>query len=367
MSADDHRFMAQALRLARLGLGATDPNPTVGCVLVRDGRVIGEGRTAPVGGPHAEIRALAAAGAEAAGATAYVSLEPCCHQGRTGPCTLALIEAGVARVVCAARDPNPLVDGGGIGALRAAGIAVETGVLEATATEINCGYFSRHRRGRPWVRAKIAASLDGRTALADGQSQWITGEEARADVHRWRARSSAVMTGIETVLADNPALTARPGDGVEAHQPARVIVDSAMRTPPDAKTLGLPGDVYIFSGSRSSARRERLSAAGAKLEGVPTRPRCDLNAVLARLAELEINTLWLEAGPVLTGAMLGEGLVDELVIYLAPDFLGDSARGMAALPKLARLDDRYRLEITDVRRFGRDLRILARPDTVARR
>lgn len=365
MSAD-HRFMARALTLARRGLATTDPNPTVGCVLVREGRIVGEGFTAPAGGPHAEIRALAEAGGAAAGSTAYVSLEPCGHEGRTGPCTSALAAAGVERVVCATLDPNPLVDGDGIRALRAAGIDVETGVLEATAIEINRGFFARHTRGRPWVTLKIAASLDGRTALADGTSQWITGEPAREDVHRFRAHSSAVMTGVGTVLADDPALTARLDEAIEVRQPVRVIVDSGLTTPPTAKTLRVPGDVYIFSGHAEGAARDALIAAGAHLETVPAEPRCSLTAVLERLAGLEINTVWVEAGPALSGTLVRERLVDEFVVYLAPDFLGDTARGMLALPALADLDERCRLAIIDVRRIGRDLRIVARPDTVAR-
>lgn len=363
--AADREFMERALGLARNGLATTDPNPTVGCVLVRDGEIVGEGWTAPVGGPHAERVALSAAGDRARGATAYVTLEPCCHQGRTGPCTSALIEAGIARVVCAITDPNPLVNGAGLRALSAAGVAVEQGLMESGARELNEGYLARMSRGRPWVRSKIAASIDGRTALASGESQWITGADARRDVHRWRARSSAVMSGIGTVLADDPSLTARPDDDYgEFVEPLRVIVDSALRTPPAARTLSLPGEVVIFTAADAADRYAPLEAAGARIERVDGSPRCDPAQVLARLAELEVNDVWVEAGPTLNGALLGRGLIDELVLYLAPRILGDDARGMFALPPLASLEDSLELAIEDVRRVGADLRVRARPVTV---
>ncbi len=375
----ERELMQRALALAARGLATTAPNPSVGCVLVREGEVVGEGYTAPAGGPHAEIVALRAAGPRAAGATAYVTLEPCCHTGRTGPCSVALIEADVARVVCAVGDPNPLVGGGGAAALRAAGIEVEIGLLEAEAVELNRGFFARMTRGRPWVRSKLAASLDGRTALAHGESRWITGEAARADVQHWRARAGAVLTGIGTVLADDPALTARP-DGVEAvRQPLRAIVDSRLRTPPTARTLGLPGRVVIFTtlpsgpsapsgaSAPSASAAPALLAAGAEIVRVGGGERCDLAEVLARLAALEVNDVWVEAGPVLNGALLEAGLVDELVLYYAPQILGDTARGMFALPPLASLADRVELELGEVRRVGQDLRVLARPAEKARR
>ena len=365
MNGRDHDYMSQALALAANGLLTTDPNPAVGCVIVRDGEVVGEGWTAPAGGAHAEVSALAAAGDRAVGATAYISLEPCAHQGRTGPCTEALIGAGIKRVVCAVLDPNPRVNGAGVEQLRAAGIEVESGVLETPAQELNRGYFARMARGRPWLRCKIAASLDGRTALANGESQWITAGPARRDVHNWRARSSAVVTGIGTILADDPALTARLDDEASVLQPARIILDTHLRTPPTSKTLALPGRVLIFSALASGPAYDALAAVGAELECVDAAPDCDLQQVLKRLAALEFNDLWLEAGSELSGAFVAAGLVDEFIIYLAPDFLGGSARGMLALPPLTALSERYALDLDDVRRVGRDLRIVARPSTVA--
>jgi diaminohydroxyphosphoribosylaminopyrimidine deaminase / 5-amino-6-(5-phosphoribosylamino)uracil reductase len=364
--AADREHMARALTLAERGLYDTDPNPTVGCVLVKGGQVVGEGWTAPAGGPHAERVALAAAGANARGATAYVTLEPCNHTGRTGPCTEALIEAGVARVICAMLDPNPLVSGAGVERLEAAGIPVTVGMLHASAEPLNRGYLARMTRKRPWMRVKIAATLDGRTALANGVSRWITGVAARRDVHVCRARSSAVLTGIGTILADDPSLTVRlEGEGINVLQPSRVILDSRLRTPPSAKTLELPGDVLIFGGRDEGEEHRLLTAAGASIERVPTTPHCDLHAVLARLAELEYNDVFVEAGPRVSGALLRAALVDELVIYFAPDVLGDGARGMFDVGVITDLEQRYRLEIDDVTRLGSDLRIVARPSTVA--
>ena len=368
--ARDRVFMAEALALAANGLYDTKPNPAVGCVLVKDGRVIARGWTAPAGGPHAERVALAAAGAEDRGATAYVTLEPCCHQGRTPPCTRALIEAQVARVVFAGHDPNPRVNGGGARDLAAAGIEVEGGVLEREAEPLNRGFFARMRRGRPWVRVKIAASLDGRTALASGESQWITGAESRADVHRWRARAGAVLTGSGTVLHDDPSLDARREEaGIDRalgiKQPLRAILDTRLRTPPSAKTLTLPGEVLIFTTLVTDEAQRVLERAGARVERVdavptPAGERCDLRQVLARLAKLEVNDVWVEAGARLSGALLEAGLVDELVIYLAPRLLGDGARGMFAVPALATLEDAWRLTFDEVRNLGDDIRILAR-------
>jgi diaminohydroxyphosphoribosylaminopyrimidine deaminase / 5-amino-6-(5-phosphoribosylamino)uracil reductase len=379
--AADHEHMARAIELAARASASSDPNPAVGCVIVRDGHVVGEGFTQRAGGNHAEIEALDAAGSAAAGSTVYVSLEPCAHTGRTGPCAAALIRAGVARVVYALKDPNSLVAGRGAAMLAEAGIETESPLLADEAEAVNRGFFSRHRRGRPWISLKMAASLDGRTALANGESQWITGEAARHDVHRARARASAVMTGIGTVLADDPSLSARVENAdIDIVQPKRVILDSTLKTPPTAHMFGLDGEVWIFTGiaadgsgptgggsgpagdrAAAAARFRALEAAGARIETVPADPRCDLGAVVSRLAALQINTIWLESGPVLSGAMLAAGLVDELVLYFSPMLLGESARGLLSLPPIARLADARRLVLTDVQRLGEDLRIIAIP------
>lgn len=352
--------MARAVQLARRGLFSADPNPRVGCVLVRAGRIIGEGWHERAGGPHAERAAIASAGSDVSGATAYVTLEPCSHIGRTGPCADALIEACVARVVCAATDPNPLVDGTGVRRLREAGMDVTVGVLEASAAALNPGYRSRMTRGRPLIRSKLAASLDGRTALVNGESQWITGEAARRDVHRWRARASAVLTGIGTVLADDPGLDARlPAPHPPIVQPARIIVDSSLRTPPTARTLALPGTSIVFGCREAPESAEALRRAGARVEMAPGARHCDLVQVMMRLGELQFNEVWVEAGARLNGALLEAGLIDELVIYLAPRVLGADGRGMFAIEPLASLEDRIELEYQDVRHVGEDLRITA--------
>jgi diaminohydroxyphosphoribosylaminopyrimidine deaminase / 5-amino-6-(5-phosphoribosylamino)uracil reductase len=370
--AHDHEHMAAALRLAENGLYDTAPNPTVGCVLVNEGRVVGTGWTAPAGGPHAERVALAAAGGAARGATAYVTLEPCCHTGRTGPCSRALIEAGVARVVYAGQDPNPRVAGGGAVELAKAGIAVEGGVLEHAAEPLNRGFFTRMRRGTPWVRSKLAVSLDGRTALKNGTSRWITSAAARADVHRWRARSSAVVTGSGTIVDDDPSLDARREDagiaaGIGIKQPLRVIIDAKLKVPPEAKTLTLPGEVLVLTTrSLDDPKAAALSKAGARLEQVAgDAEHCDLRAVLERLGKHEINDVWVEAGAGLNGALLQAGLIDELIIYMAPRLLGDSARGMFSVPAIESLAAGWSLEVDDVRRLGPDLRLTARVSRVA--
>lgn len=360
----DVRFMSRALELAERGIASTDPNPAVGCVIVSNGSIVGEGFTQRPGGNHAEIEALDAAGDGAVGATVYVSLEPCSHQGRTGPCAVRLIDAKVARVVYAVDDPNPAVAGDGAKALRAAGIDVVAPLLAEKAEAVNRGFFSRHRRRRPWIRLKMAASLDGRTALANGQSQWITGPEARRDVHRWRARSSAVMTGIGTVLADDPRLTARVDDAdIDIVQPVHIVIDSNLRTPPDARLIdGGHGGAIVFAGADGidGRRRERLLAAGARIETVNATPRCDLAAIAGRLAELELNEIWVEAGPTLAGAMVEADLVDEVILYLAPCLLGTDARGLFELEPLTTLDARRRLSVDRIDRFGEDIRLIAR-------
>ncbi|MTW20879.1 bifunctional diaminohydroxyphosphoribosylaminopyrimidine deaminase/5-amino-6-(5-phosphoribosylamino)uracil reductase RibD [Allochromatium palmeri] len=363
--------MARAIQLAALGRYTTDPNPRVGCVLVRDGQVVGEGWHRRAGEPHAEPLALAAAGERARGATVYVTLEPCAHQGRTPPCAEALIAAGVARVLCAMVDPNPRVAGRGIERLRQAGIAVEVGCLESEARTLNPGFIKRHEQGRPYVRCKLAASLDGRTALATGESQWITAEAARHDVQRWRAASSAIVTGLGTVLGDDPSLNVRltaaelpgldPDDPVR--QPWRIVVDSYWRTPPQARLLSLPGRTLIAGIGPKNAAAAALEAAGAELIQLPERAgRVDLVAFMAELARREVNEVLLEAGSTLSGAVVHAGLVDEILLYQAPCLMGQAAKGLFDLPGIDTMADRVALEILDVRRIGRDLRIRARPD-----
>jgi len=369
--AGDLAYMARALRLARWGLFTTDPNPRVGCVLVRAGEIVGEGYHRCAGGPHAERLALAAAGEWAAGATAYVTLEPCCHQDRTPPCTDALLGAGVRRVVAAMVDPNPLVAGRGLESLKAAGIAVQVGVLEAEAQALNPGFIKRMRRGVPHVRCKLAASLDGRTAMASGESQWITSAAARRDVQFLRARSSAILTGSGTRLADDPVLNVRLGaeelPGLEpgelVRQPLRVLVDSRFRTPIDARLLDRPGGATLIAGLEPvPPAGRRLEAAGAELYSCASRGgRVDLESLLCYLARREINEVQVEAGPTLSGALLQAGLVDELILYLAPHLMGDEARGLFRLPGLTRIQDRIGLDIQDLRLVGPDLRITAIP------
>ena len=358
--------MERALALAAQAVFDTAPNPAVGCVIVADGTIVGEGATAPPGGPHAEIAALAAAGAAARGADVYVTLEPCCHHGRTGPCTAALIEAGVARVVYALDDPNPAVAGAGAAALTAAGITVESGPGSAAAQRINAGFFSRMQQGRPWLRVKLAASLDGRTALADGTSQWITGAASRADVHRWRARSGAILTGIDTVLADNPSLTARPDDpALRFAPPLRVVLDSKGRLRADARLFDSPDPVLVIGceGSRAAASLPdsvQFASVAATPDG-----RCDLHAVMRLLASLEINDVWTEAGRTLCGALLEAGLVDELIVYTAPVVLGTDALGMFGIAGPRRIDERLQMQIDSCVRCGDDLRVTYVRSTVA--
>jgi diaminohydroxyphosphoribosylaminopyrimidine deaminase/5-amino-6-(5-phosphoribosylamino)uracil reductase len=360
--AADHMHMARALQLARRGLYTTDPNPRVGCVLVRGGEVVGEGWHERAGDPHAEIVALRAAAHRATGATAYVTLEPCCHHGRTPPCTEALIAAGVRRVVVAMEDPNPRVRGAGLNALQAAGIEVDAGLMAAQAERLNPGFVMRMRQGRPWVRCKLAMSLDGRTAMASGESRWITGEDARRDVHRWRARSSAILTGIGTVLVDDPLLTVRldPAEAAPARQPLRVVLDTWLRTPPGAQLLGAPGETLILAGAPDREKEARLQGRGISIITLPMEGgRLDLAAVLRYLGKMEINEVHLEAGAKLSGALLAAGWVDELLVYLAPHLMGDAARGLFSLPGLERMEQRIELAIGDIRAVGGDWRITA--------
>src|SRR5690606_5402869 len=323
--------MARALQLAERGLLTTDPNPRVGCVLMRDGQVVGEGWHQRPGGPHAEPAALSAAGAAARGATAYVTLEPCSHFGRTPPCVDALIAAGVARVIYAHDDPNPVVSGRGAARLRERGIEVASGLMAGAAEALNPGYLKRLREGMPFVRVKLAASIDGRTALASGESRWITSAAARADVQYGRARSSVVLTGVGTILADDPALNVRLDDS--DRQPLRVVLDSQLRTPPDARVIQCEGRVLVIGVHEHPQRRQVRGHRGVEVRIAPeTGARVDLRAALQLLAARGANEVWVEAGASLAGAFIHEGLFDELVIYLAPTLLGPDARALASLP-----------------------------------
>ena len=352
--------MALALEWAERGMYTTAPNPRVGCVLVKDGILIGAGHTQPAGQAHAEVQALAdaiAAGIDPRGATAYVTLEPCSHHGRTPPCADALIRAGVARVVCAIEDPNPLVAGRGLGRLREAGVAVTTEVLATPAYELNIGFFRRMRSGMPWFRLKVAASLDGKTALENGASQWITGAPARQDGHLWRARANAILTGIGTVQADDPQLSAR--DVATPTQPQRVIVDSALQIDPAARILQGP-TCWIATARPDAEKRAALQALGHDVICLPNaQGKVDLAALAAELGRRHINEVHVEAGAKLNGALIEAGCIDELLVYLAPALLGPG-RGMFDLPGLAELRSRQIMQFHEVRQIGADLRILAR-------
>ncbi|MCY4454606.1 MAG: bifunctional diaminohydroxyphosphoribosylaminopyrimidine deaminase/5-amino-6-(5-phosphoribosylamino)uracil reductase RibD [Immundisolibacterales bacterium] len=384
-------YMERALDLARRGMFTAHPNPRVGCVLVRDGAVVGEGWHRAAGEAHAEVLALAAAGPRARGATAYVTLEPCCHQGRTPPCTDALVAAGVARVVAAARDPDPRVAGSGIERLRAAGI--DAGITDAApiaraAAELNAGFFLRVGAGRPFVRLKLAASLDARTALPDGSSRWITGDEARRDVQRWRARAGALLTGVGTVLADDPRLTIRPselaltdtGAGVEAppdpHRLLRVVLDSRLRTPPASALFCDPAPVLLATrrSAVENGRAQALRAAGAEVEALEADRADDLTpgrdeggraggidpgAVLRALAKREVNEVHVECGPTLAGALVGGGFVDELLLYLAPTLLGSGSKPLLGLAPPPDMASRIELRILETKPVGGDLRVRA--------
>ncbi|HKU69437.1 MAG TPA: bifunctional diaminohydroxyphosphoribosylaminopyrimidine deaminase/5-amino-6-(5-phosphoribosylamino)uracil reductase RibD [Burkholderiales bacterium] len=355
---EDHRHMARALELAERGLYTTTPNPRVGCVIVRDGAVAGEGWHERAGEAHAEVNALAQAGQKARGATAYVSLEPCAHQGRTGPCTKALIGAGVARVVAALKDPNPRVSGKGLDELQQAGIRADAGLMESEARDLNIGFVSRMTRARPWVRLKVAASLDGKTALTNGKSQWITGEAARRDGHHWRARACAVMTGGGTVHEDNPRLTVR--DVATTRQPLRVVVDSKLETPPTARILE-GGGALVFAAREDKAKIAALRAKGAEVVVMPNSTgKVELSDMFRELAGREINEVHVEAGFRLNGSLVREGCVDELLVYLAPALLGNKALGMFDLPELTDLAARRALEMRDLRQIGTDIRVIAR-------
>ena len=366
----DQYYMAHALRLAERGLWTTDPNPRVGCVIVREGQIVGEGWHEKAGEPHAEIHALKMAKDQTQGATCYITLEPCCHYGRTPPCTDELIKAGIVRVVVAMTDPNPLVSGKAIEQLLQAGIMVDTGVLSAEAEQLNPGFYMRMRHKRPYVRSKLAMSVDARTALGNGQSQWITSQQARMDVQSLRARSSAIMTGAGTVLADDPLLTVREHELPDYYpkpktlrQPLRVVVDSHLSTPPEARILSLPGQTVIFTSSHNQYIKPKLEQAGARIVYLPMNEHgIDLQAMCQQLAEeYEVNELLLETGANLSGSMLRAGLIDEIVIYMAPLLMGNKARGLFELPDLQVLTEAIPLDISEIRAIGCDWRITAHP------
>lgn len=357
-TATDANYMAQALALARLGWYTTAPNPRVGCVLVKDHQIIAEGWHQWAGQAHAEVAALSVLSDPKAanGATAYVSLEPCSHHGRTGPCSQALIAAGVSRVVIAMQDPNPLVAGNGIKQLRDAGVQVDCGLLQADAEQLNRGFIKRMTRGLPYIRSKLAMSLDGRTALASGESQWITSSESRQDVQRFRAQAGAIVTGIDTVLADDCALTARVDF---AHKPPlRVVLDSRLRMPLDAKMLQLPGETWVLTVVDQPQQQQRLQAAGAKVQQVAAKNgRIDLLQAVKWLAQQQVNEVWVEAGATLNGALLDTNLVDEWLIYTAPCVLGNTARALFQMPGLGSMADKKQFKFSEVRQIGTDLRL----------
>ncbi|WP_347253159.1 bifunctional diaminohydroxyphosphoribosylaminopyrimidine deaminase/5-amino-6-(5-phosphoribosylamino)uracil reductase RibD [Leminorella grimontii] len=367
---NDAVYMARAVELAWLGRFTTSPNPNVGCVIVRDGIIVGEGYHQRAGEPHAEVHALRAAGEKARGATAYVTLEPCSHHGRTPPCADALIEAGIARVVAAMQDPNPEVAGRGLYRLQQAGIEVEYGLMMEEAEALNRGFFKRMRTGFPYFQLKMAASLDGKTAMASGESQWITSNEARRDVQAYRAQSCAILSTSETVLADNPSLNVRweeLGDDVQAvypkerlRQPLRVILDARNRLTPDLKAFSLPGPILLV---RTQKGNEAWSDNVEQLIVPAASGGVDLVVLMMQLGRRQINRVWTEAGATLAGALLTQGLVDELVLYTAPKLLGDDARGLCRLPGIERLADAPRFTFGDVKRVGDDLRLSLFPNS----
>lgn len=370
ISPDHYRYMARAIELARKGHYTTHPNPRVGCVIVKNDVIVGQGYHQKAGQPHAEVLALRDAGALASGATAYVTLEPCSHTGRTPPCADGLLSAGIKQVVVAMQDPNPLVSGNGIKTLEAAGVEVLLGVLEKEAEALNVGFIKRMKQGLPWVRVKMGMSLDGRTAMASGESQWITSADARHDVQRYRASADAILTGQGTLLADDPSLNVRLRadelkiDG-EVRQPVRVVLDEDLKILPSAKMLTLSGETWVYTQVNDAQKIHDLEAAGATVIVMPPHnervPYLSLEAVLRDLAAREINEIHTEAGQILAGALLEEGFVDELIVYMAPRLMGSDARGLFSLPKVQTMNDSVHLEIQDVRAIGKDWRIIATP------
>ncbi|MGB4499184.1 MAG: bifunctional diaminohydroxyphosphoribosylaminopyrimidine deaminase/5-amino-6-(5-phosphoribosylamino)uracil reductase RibD [Methylococcaceae bacterium] len=356
MMKTDLAFMARALQLAEKGRFSTDPNPRVGCVLVKNGEIIGEGFHEKAGFAHAEINALKNATTNTNGATAYVTLEPCSHHGKTPPCCDALISAGIKRLVIAMKDPNPLVSGRGLERCKAAEIEVICDVLRLDAEKLNRGFISRMTKNRPFVHSKIAMSLDGRTALANGESKWITSPEARADVHRFRAENSAILTGIGTVLADNPSLNARVDFAIK--QPIRVVLDSKLQMPLNAKMAKLDGRTLILTCSKNEQKHANLKKEGFEIYVLPEKNgQLNLALMMQFLAEQEINNLFVEAGATLNGALLKAGLVDEWLIYIAPCVLGDKGRGIFTLPEFQSMTEKKNLKWLDSRHIGKDLRL----------
>ncbi len=356
-NSSDTLYISKAIQLAEKGLYSTQPNPRVGCVIVLNNEIVGEGYHQQAGGPHAEVFALQQAGNRARGATAYVSLEPCSHQGKTSPCADALINAGVARVVCAMQDPNPLVAGRGLEKLQAAGIKTSVGLMQAQAEKLNPGFIKRMQTGLPFVRVKLAMSVDGRTAMASGESQWITGEHARADVQKYRARSSVVLTGSGTVLADDPSMNVRLtshelGIAVDVHQPLRAIIDSTLTVSTDSNIFKQSGETIVFS----TQQAEHAITLAEKDK------RVDLHALMKYLADhYQANEVHVEAGSKLCGALLSQQLIDEIIVYIAPHIMGDSAMGLFHLPELQTMQQRIDVEIKDIRAIGKDWRLTARP------
>lgn len=363
-SAYDNEFMSRAIRLAKKGLYTTHPNPRVGCVITKDDTVVGEGWHKKAGEGHAEVNALMQAGKQAQGATAYVTLEPCCHTGKTPPCTEALIKAGIKRVVAAMQDPHEKVAGKGFQVLQAAGIDVEVGLLEQQAQLLNPGFIKRMQQGLPFVRMKMAMSVDGRTAMASGESQWITSESARNDVQHWRAQSSAMLTGIGTILYDDPSLTVRQNeaavDNIVIDQPLCVILDSSLQLPTDAKVIQRQDEILVFTNSTDEQKIDSLEEVGVQVMGVDKGENgLDLEQVLKHLASIEINEVMIEAGATLAGSFIESGFVDELIIYMAPVLMGDQARALFHLPEIQQMNQKFQLNIKEMRQFGEDIRIIA--------
>jgi diaminohydroxyphosphoribosylaminopyrimidine deaminase/5-amino-6-(5-phosphoribosylamino)uracil reductase len=357
-TATDHAMMARALQLAERGAYTTKPNPMVGCVIARKDKIVGEGFHFRAGEPHAEVHALREAGARALGATAYVTLEPCAHMGRTPPCADALVAAGITRVVAACRDPYASVDGEGIRKLMAAGVMTETGLMESAARELNRGFFSRIERGRPWLRIKLAMSMDGRTGLASGESKWITSRAARADVQQWRARSSAILTGSGTVLADDPQLTVRLAGGIPVAPPLRVVLDTRGRLAPNTRIFDAAAHtIAVHAVDMVPDYGDEINAFAVPRDG----DGLDLHATMSQLAQRDINEVQVEAGATLCGALLRDGLVDEILLYIAPVLLGDKGLPLFAGLGINLMSDRHNLELVDSRQVGPDLRLLLRP------